>query len=148
MSTITTLDQPIRELGVAQTAIHTAGSEGMLAIAQKARDLKVALTAKTEESTQRQATIDQLQGRITDQLEPRIRELTQTSERTQAALEEVTETKDRAELQVRDLTGQNRALTEALQKALREIAQLKAAAEANQRDLGQRTADILRELNQ
>jgi len=148
MATITTLDQPIRELGTAQTAVFTTGNSAIDQIAAKAREFKAALTAKTDESDQRQAEIQRLNERITNDLVPQIERLTVSDRAKGEALERVTATKDRAEAQVRDLTDQNRALQTALEKALRDIADLKAAAESNQRTLGERTAQILLELNQ
>lgn len=148
MATITNLDQSIRELGPAQTAVFTTGNSAIDQIAAKAREFKAALAAKTDESAERQAEIQRLNGRITNELEPEIQRLTLSDRQKGVALEEVTATKDRAEGQVRDLTAQNQALQAALEKAVREIADLKAAAESNQRDLGQRTEQILRELNQ
>ena len=148
MATITTLDQPIRELGTAQTAVFTTGNSAIDQIAEKARQFKTALAAKTDESAQRQAEIQRLTGRITNDLEPQIQRLTLSDRQKGEALQEVTATKDRAEVQVQDLTAQNRALQAALQKALTEIADLKAAAERNQGNLQERTEKILLELNQ
>lgn len=146
MATITTLDEPIRELSTAQTAVFTTGQSAIDQIAAKAREFKAALARKTEESAARLAEIEQLKGRITTDLEPVIRRLTESERAKGEALEEVTATKDRARVQVQDLTAQNRVLQAALEKALKEIADLKAAAEQHQHTLGARTTEILAEL--